>query len=376
VERPAPREHDDGLDEKPAGEERPRHEILVRKRREENDNERAGPEQQRNNRREPDRRRCGPREQSFRIADASFVGQHGHVFAEVEHRPELGDGDLPRAHFVDRSAGRQPAGEGFLAGFGARAVQAFEQRRAAEQIEIARIWVAVGEARAVAAGPHPAADQPVDPALVQAPRALGAIGPRKNFGVDDREDCERERRREKPPRGDAAPHRHDAEHDRGGDRDEAQVGKPVVRALVFDDALRPSVATPIVLASRIVHRASRCLARATYRSTAARSSEIDTNSSAVCAACTDPGPKRSGCPHAPRNGISVVYGNTAASNPGTVISRTGGTSRMCSIATRRSIAAMAVLICAPSLTVRNITSASADGDTTFGATPPAIRPTV
>ena len=27
-------------------------------------------------------------------------------------------------------------------------------------------------------------------------------------------------------------------------------------------------------------------------------------------------------------------------------------------------------------TVRNITSASADGDTTFGATPPLIRPTV
>jgi hypothetical protein len=31
---------------------------------------------------------------------------------------------------------------------------------------------------------------------------------------------------------------------------------------------------------------------------------------------------------------------------------------------------------AASPTVRNITSASADGDTTFGATPPPISPTV
>ena len=30
----------------------------------------------------------------------------------------------------------------------------------------------------------------------------------------------------------------------------------------------------------------------------------------------------------------------------------------------------------PSLTVRNITSASADGETTLGATPPEINPTV
>ena len=38
--------------------------------------------------------------------------------------------------------------------------------------------------------------------------------------------------------------------------------------------------------------------------------------------------------------MSVVYGNTAVSNPGTAASRTGGTSRMCSIATRDSSGAM------------------------------------
>ena len=43
-----------------------------------------------------------------------------------------------------------------------------------------------------------------------------------------------------------------------------------------------------------------------------------TYSSSVCARCIEPGPKRSGCPQAGRNGRSVVYGNTAVSKPGTV----------------------------------------------------------
>ena len=43
--------------------------------------------------------------------------------------------------------------------------------------------------------------------------------------------------------------------------------------------------------------------------------------------------------------MSVVYGNTAVSKPGTVVSRTGGTSSTCSIATRRSSGAHRA--CAP-----------------------------
>ena len=44
--------------------------------------------------------------------------------------------------------------------------------------------------------------------------------------------------------------------------------------------------------------------------------------------------------------MSVVYGNTAVSKPGTVVRRTGGTSRTCSIATRRSSGAIARRTCA------------------------------
>ncbi len=74
--------------------------------------------------------------------------------------------------------------------------------------------------------------------------------------------------------------------------------------------------------------------------------------------------------------MSVVYGNTAVSNPGTTFILTGGTSSTCSIATRLSSGVTASRTAAASLVVLNITSASADGETTFGATPPLIRPTV
>ena len=74
--------------------------------------------------------------------------------------------------------------------------------------------------------------------------------------------------------------------------------------------------------------------------------------------------------------MSVVYGNTAVSNPGTTFIRIGGTSSTCSIRTRDSSDAIAFRTPSPGPTVLNMTSASADGDTTFGATPPLIRPTV
>ena len=61
--------------------------------------------------------------------------------------------------------------------------------------------------------------------------------------------------------------------------------------------------------------------------------------------------------------MSVAKGNTAASKPGTVIIRTGGTSMTCSIATRASSGPRARRTADASLTVRNITSASADGET-------------
>ena len=53
-----------------------------------------------------------------------------------------------------------------------------------------------------------------------------------------------------------------------------------------------------------------------YSSTACRSSSIATCSSSVWATCIDPGPMRSGVPHRVSSGMSVVYGKTAVSKPG------------------------------------------------------------
>ena len=81
-------------------------------------------------------------------------------------------------------------------------------------------------------------------------------------------------------------------------------------------------------------------------------------------------------PHRVSSGMSVVYGNTAVSKPGIVCIRTAGMSRTGSTATIVSITLNAARTGAPSPTIRNISSADAWGDTTLGATPPSMSPTV
>jgi len=114
----------------------------------------------------------------------------------------------------------------------------------------------------------------------------------------------------------------------------------------------------------------------TYRSTARSSSAMGTCSSAVCATRTSPGPTSRVRPHAVRNGTSVVNGNTAVSNPGTVIRVTGGTSRISSTSTAGSSARSAARRASTSPAVRKFTSAVAAGGITLGATPPSTSPTV
>ena len=62
--------------------------------------------------------------------------------------------------------------------------------------------------------------------------------------------------------------------------------------------------------------------------------------------------------------------------PGTVGMVTGGTSRISSMVTSGVNCVITARSASTSATVRNITSASASAGTTFGATPPLIRPTV
>ena len=75
--------------------------------------------------------------------------------------------------------------------------------------------------------------------------------------------------------------------------------------------------------------------------------------------------------------MSVVYGKTARVESGHR-GQTNGRhfEHVLDLHATARAAAIARRITSPSLTVRNITSASADGETTFGATPPLMSPTV
>ena len=72
--------------------------------------------------------------------------------------------------------------------------------------------------------------------------------------------------------------------------------------------------------------------------------------------------------------MSVVKAKAAASKPGTVRIRTGGTSSTVSRATRDRNGASRSRTSEPGPTVRKLSSASADGEITFGAIPPEMRP--
>src|SRR5262249_56711794 len=84
-----------------------------------------------------------------------FRREDGDVLPEVEAPAELVDGLLPRAHFAGGRSSAEPLGKRHLARFGSRGVQALEERRAAEEVQIARVGMAVEKARAVAPRPGP-----------------------------------------------------------------------------------------------------------------------------------------------------------------------------------------------------------------------------
>ena len=107
------------------------------------------------------------------------------------------------------------------------------------------------------------------------------------------------------------------------------------------------------------------------------SSSTATCSSSVCATWIEPGPTSSGAPHRVSSGTSVVYGNVASLEPRHGVHPHGRNvehvlDRHEALHDVQALRAPA----APSPTMRNISSAEACGDTTFGATPPSMSPTV
>jgi hypothetical protein len=102
--------------------------------------------------------------------------------------------------FGDRCARAEPRGERRLARFGPGRVQQLEERRAAEQIEIARVRMIAHEMPAVAAGAGPATVQAFESSEIHALRATGALDPFEDARVDDGQRGERCTGGDRPPR--------------------------------------------------------------------------------------------------------------------------------------------------------------------------------
>ena len=140
--------------------------------------------------------------------------------AQVERRPQLGDGRLACAHHVARRRREQPGRQHRLARGRARAAQQLEETARAEEIEIVGVQVlGIAEALAARAPPGEARVEARDPVLVVADRVLARVGAAQHAIVRDDERDEAERGREQPARieplraeGDAGEHDAQREH--------------------------------------------------------------------------------------------------------------------------------------------------------------------
>lgn len=144
------------------------------------------------------------------------------LLAEVHLPSELVDRTLAQRDLIARGAGAQPVRERALSDLSPRRIQQLEHRSAAEQIQIARVGMTFAEMRSVAPSSCPLVEQPVDPALVHAPRLIGPLAPLEQPRVDDEKRDERQNRQEDP----ASPERGADQGEPHGHGDARGDGKP------------------------------------------------------------------------------------------------------------------------------------------------------
>ena len=113
-----------------------------------------------------------PSGQRARAADVRLGREHRERPRGNRRRPPARRPPACRAlDLVDRRGRSEPVGERLFAGLGARRVEQLEERAGPEQIEIARVGMALEKSRAVAAASRPRAVEPLQAALVEPPRA-------------------------------------------------------------------------------------------------------------------------------------------------------------------------------------------------------------
>ena len=94
---------------------------------------------------------------------------------------------LAREDFIDGCGGEEPGGKGLFAGAGAGGGEQFKERGAAEEIEIAGVWVCgVKETVAGFAFACPAVFKAVEAALVEIDGADVGAKPAEELVVEDR----------------------------------------------------------------------------------------------------------------------------------------------------------------------------------------------
>ena len=180
---------------------------------------------------------------------ADIVAHEGELFAEIDAGAEFGDGLLAGGDFTGIAGGEEPFGESRFAGGGADGGEKFEERSAAEEIEIVGVDV-FGIAESVAliafADPFFVIAEAIEGAFEIVDAAPGGGALTIDAIVDDGEGDEDEERKKEPPSGDRAGAEGGDRDDDGGDRGEESgvaelpvaflgggvFGAPVIEALL------------------------------------------------------------------------------------------------------------------------------------------------
>ena len=199
---------------------------------------------------ESNRRRQSPCHERAGAADRRFGGQHGEVFAQVDVAAQLVHRLLASQDFTNGRPRAEPRGQRRLARFGPCRVQQLEERRAAEEIEIARVRMIADEVRAVAAGSGPPTVQAFESTEVDALGAAGALDPFQHARVDDGQRGERAARGDRPPRRQrrADEREPECERQQRGQQQPA-VRQPQVAAIERGQAFAPGRQAALVLSA-------------------------------------------------------------------------------------------------------------------------------
>ena len=256
LERSTPDPHRNRLHKQPANDQRPRKRGHVRCDGERDKNSRAATENPRRIAGVRDRCRHGPSRQGTGSAGLGLGCNHDNAFAKIQLHAQFVHSNLPCADLVERGALAQPVGERRFSGFRSCRVEQLEEGAVTEEIEVARVLVALEEARAVSRHAGPLAVQPRQGGGVPALSPTCTLGATKNPLVNHDQARETRDRHEQPRERDRVdlPERKPQQDRCHGDGHESAVGDPQVLTVERSNAFAPCRKTLLVFGAGVDHR--------------------------------------------------------------------------------------------------------------------------